>query len=360
MKQFARSSEHFKPGRPGSLQISLRLSYEAAIGLEYISEHRGRPLDKRYHCNLCNVSHHPSAMYNHIISTDHRRKYLLQKKSLSPMTSVTECAKEYERKHGRQIQQIKVFDQSGKIFSKARVAVHKIKYRKVKSRKQKKMKSQKSTNLNAIDSTSRCSDHHRLEQPSSSTCVPHCSYDGLLQLPESNDTTTNFHGQFEQYKKTLLTSEEYSDGRNLIVNATTPNAIAGTVQNEVWANLETAHCSSDILYDEDAESVITVSSSGSSVNMLCLSDMEEEENDQTTNYNFNSSYDVVRRTDKHIDSVGSFHCNWNPTKMECLQVFMEQTEPLVIETQSRYAFVVSIIQAVCEALEKCNVQNLPP
>jgi len=325
----------------GCLQKALYFSSEPTIGLEHISEHLESNINERYYCKLCNITQDPSRMYNHIISTHHRIKYFLPRDIVTHET-MKKRAEDFERKHVRHCQQIKVFEKSAKqIFSKY-VAVHHI-----QSKEPKKIKSHWPETVTAIGNTSVYD--HPPELPSIYD-VPQCSYEDhyVQQYPESNYLNNN-SDQFYQGK-----DGKYSLGRNLIVDATTSN-ITVAIQEEVRENPETTNYS-DVSRDEDAESVITVSSS-TSIDM-CLSDIEEE-SDQTTNYNFNNNYDVALGAGQHYQQLIEANC-WNPTKMECLQLFMEHPEPLVIETQSQWEFVVSVIQSVSEAMEKCNVQNLPP
>jgi len=327
---------------PGSLQRALRRSPVATIGLEHISEHLYFKMKKRYYCDLCHISHDAFVMYNHIIGNEHRIKYLRRKNIAAPEFDVPRqrtmkiraYAEEYEKNHGRLLTQIQIFKQPGKyIFPKAAAQ---------------KSPSQEPKNLNSIDIAKETGLYS--EQPSN-TNAPQFNYDSryLQQLPESN-CLDNINDQSDQGKETSMSSVEYSDERNFIVNATTPNTI-GAIQDEACENTEATNYS-DISDDEDAESVISISSS-TSIDMG-LSDMDEE-NYQT---NENNSYDVALGAEQNDQQVTE--ANWNLSKMECLQqVFMEHPEPLVIETQSQWEFLVSVIQSVSETVEKCNVQNLP-
>jgi len=328
----------------GCLQKALYFSSEPTIGLEHISEHLESNINEIYYCKLCNVAQDPSKMYNHIIGRQHRMEFFILRntansKNVNLSKSIRRRAERYEKNHGRHCGEIKVFEKSArKIFSKHVAA------QKTQSQEARNSKSRWPKNLNAINNTS--SYDHPPEQLFSND-VPQCSYDDYYkqQLQES-------------YRFNIIVDQsyqgkngKYSNERSIIINTVTPNTTE-EIQEDVCENPETTNYP-HISDDDDANSVISISSS-TSID-VCMSDMEEQENDQTTNYNFNNSYDVAQKDQQQVSEA-----NWNPTKMECLQLFMEQSEPLVIETQSQWELVVSVIQAVSEAVEKCNVQNLPP
>jgi len=285
-------------------------------------------------------------MYQHITdSVPHRKKYLVRKNIITQDQDISNeavhaYAEEYERKYGRHIEQIKIIKVIGKQGFK------------------------NSENLSDVNNT-RCSD----VRPLRSTDVG--DRGGV-----SKSLFHNIHDISVESRKTSMDSEDCFrgryDGMTSLNNAGTINEeiceYSGTTNsgssdsrttNSGTSDSRTADCL-DNSDNEDAISVITISSSAHSD--ASLSDMEEdEESNHVTNYNFSSSYDdVAKRAANQNDSAGSTNDIWNPTKMECLQLFMEQSEPLVIETQLQWEFLVSVIQAVSEAVEKCNVQNLPP
>jgi len=323
-----------KTGVCVSLQNILCLSSEVAIGLEHISEQLANTDNERYHCNLCDTTSSASGMYQHITSSSHQRRYLLQKNiiSLEQDTSTQEVrafAEEYERKYGRHIEQIKVF--------------------KTKLEEQEFRNSQ-----NSNVSNTQCKNVSRRKRPLKSTDSIDRTH--LRMLVKS--LLQNVHDTSVESRRTRSDSiiESFREGCLTSGRATTSNN-ARTINEEIREYSGTTICL-DNSDDEDAMSVITILSSTTSD--VYLSDMEEEESHQTTNYNFNNSYDVTTRTNNQYDTVGSVNGNWNHTKMERLQLFMEKSEPLTIETQSQYVFVVSVIEAVAAALEKSNFQNLPP
>jgi len=321
-----------KTGVCVSLQNILCLSSEVAIGLEHISEQLANTDNERYHCNLCDTTSSASGMYQHITSSSHQRRYLLQKNiiSLEQDTSTQEVrafAEEYERKYGRHIEQIKVF--------------------KTKLEEQEFRNSQ-----NSNVSNTQCKNVSRRKRPLKSTDSIDRTH--LRMLVKS--LLQNVHDTSVESRRTRSDSiiESFREGCLTSGRATTSNN-ARTINEEIREYSGTTICLDN---SDDEDSVTTISSSTTSV--VSLSDMEEEKSDQMINYNFNNSYDVATRTEKQNDSVGSANGNRNPTKMKCLQVFMEKSEPLIIETQSQYTFVVSVIQTVSEAVEKCNLQNIPP
>jgi len=315
--------------------------------LECISENPGNQLRERYRCGLCNVANSPSIMYLHIISINHRKTYLLQKNFVSqeillssPFKEVKAYAEKYEKENGRHINQIKVSKKSSKRKNEEIV------------RHVPQTKTYEFQNVKKLRSTDNTKSNDAFLEPPPGSGVSIGSLDGynVQQLPESN-CFNNLPNQFNIHIENNTNFEEhYSDDH--IVEATTPNITTG-IQEDPSEFSEITDCS--IVSDsEDAVSVITVLSSTSSD---VVSDMEEEdESDQMTNYNFNNNYDVEQGSGQEEQQVPE--ANWNLTKMECLQLFMEQSEPLIIESKSQWEFLVSVIQSVSESVEKCNLQNL--
>jgi len=96
---------------PGCLQKILEKTREAAIGLEYISEHNNQR-DPIYYCRLCFVTSFTVSMYQHIVGLKHRMNYIGRKiddRSELSVNTVTSLANTYEDTYGRLIERIKVY-----------------------------------------------------------------------------------------------------------------------------------------------------------------------------------------------------------------------------------------------------------
>jgi len=288
-------------------------------------------------------------MYQHIIGIKHRTKYLLQRnsKKISSSSSCKEVkayAEKYEKENGRHVEQIKALKTSRnhgesvkRILPNVRNVTQRQKCKLQNSKKITKKVTKGSKILPEIQPRNGVSPNNEYITPHfiGSTCL------------------NKFHSQSDLDRdiNSNLNFGEYFDGH--IVDAATLNITKG-MQEDVYEFSEIADCSV-VLDNEDTMSVISISSSTSSDGSLL--DIEEEQTCQTSNCHFNS-YDVALGVGYEDQQVSEE--NWNLTKMECLQLFMEKSEPLVVETQSQWELLVSVIQNVSEAVEKCNVQNLPP
>jgi len=95
-----------------------------------------------------------------------------------------------------------------------------------------------------------------------------------------------------------------------------------------------------------------------SSSVISLSDSEDEQQD-VSNDMANSTSTLNRVSDPATQNVNESQMVPEVTKMELLEEFMEQPEPLVVETKSQYAFLVSVIRNLADGVQKCNLQNLP-